>query len=93
MAAIRDVTERKRFERDLSEANVQLENANRAKDRRVAHLLKRSSATIGATRLSMCCERLERLSAGEGPGVGQEQLEELNAAASHAHPALREQLL
>jgi protein-histidine pros-kinase len=38
MAAIRDVTERKRFERDLSEANVQLENANRAKDRFLASM-------------------------------------------------------
>jgi rsbT co-antagonist protein RsbR len=35
-AAIRDVTQRKRAERDLSEANVQLEKANRAKDRFLA---------------------------------------------------------
>jgi PAS domain S-box-containing protein len=37
-AAIRDVTERKRVERDLSEANVQLENASRAKDRFLASM-------------------------------------------------------
>jgi PAS domain S-box-containing protein len=37
-AAIRDVSERKRAERDLSEANVQLENASRAKDRFLASM-------------------------------------------------------
>ncbi|HSZ14742.1 MAG TPA: PAS domain S-box protein [Solirubrobacteraceae bacterium] len=37
-AAIRDVTKRKRAERDLSEANVQLENASRAKDRFLASM-------------------------------------------------------
>jgi PAS domain S-box-containing protein len=37
-AAIRDVTQRKRAEQDLSEANVQLENANRAKDRFLASM-------------------------------------------------------
>jgi PAS domain S-box-containing protein len=37
-AAIRDVTERKRFEQDLREANVQLEAANRAKDRFLASM-------------------------------------------------------
>ncbi len=37
-AAIRDVTERKRVERDLSEANAQLESASRAKDRFLASM-------------------------------------------------------
>jgi signal transduction histidine kinase len=37
-AAIRDVTERKRFEQDLGNANVQLEAANRAKDRFLASM-------------------------------------------------------
>ncbi len=38
MAAIRDVSERKRVERDLSEMNLQLERANRAKDRFLASM-------------------------------------------------------
>ena len=37
-AAIRDVTERKRFEAELREANVQLEAASRAKDRFLANM-------------------------------------------------------
>jgi PAS domain S-box-containing protein len=37
-AAIRDVTERKRVERDLSDANRQLESASRAKDRFLASM-------------------------------------------------------
>lgn len=37
-AAIRDVTERKRFEQVLREKNLELENANRAKDRFLASM-------------------------------------------------------
>jgi len=37
-AAIRDVSERKRFEQDLREANVRLETASRAKDRFLASM-------------------------------------------------------
>ncbi len=37
-AAIRDITERKRFERTLQEKNVELENANQAKDRFLASM-------------------------------------------------------
>jgi PAS domain S-box-containing protein len=38
LAAIRDVTARKRFEQELREANVQLETASRAKDRFLASM-------------------------------------------------------
>ncbi|MGE5385468.1 MAG: PAS domain S-box protein [Betaproteobacteria bacterium] len=38
MSAIRDITDRKRFERALQEKNVELENANRAKDRFLASM-------------------------------------------------------
>jgi CheY-like chemotaxis protein len=85
------------FEESLSKCLSDIAGAaqrgDRVELRRLAHLLKGSSATIGATGLSVCCEGLERLSAGEGPGVRQEQLEELNAVASQACPGLREQLL
>lgn len=37
-SAIRDITERKRFEQALQEKNVELENANRAKDRFLASM-------------------------------------------------------
>jgi PAS domain S-box-containing protein len=38
MAAIRDITERKRFQQNLSEANAELERASRAKDRFLASM-------------------------------------------------------
>jgi protein-histidine pros-kinase len=38
ISAIRDITERKRIERTLQEKNVELENANRAKDRFLASM-------------------------------------------------------
>jgi len=38
MSAIRDVSERKRFEQALQDKNVELENANRAKDRFLASM-------------------------------------------------------
>jgi len=37
-AAIRDITERKRFEKALQEKNIELENANQAKDRFLASM-------------------------------------------------------
>jgi len=37
-AAIRDISERKRFEQELREKNVELENASRAKDRFLASM-------------------------------------------------------
>ena len=38
MSAVRDITERKRFERTLHEKNIELENANQAKDRFLASM-------------------------------------------------------
>jgi two-component system, sensor histidine kinase and response regulator len=66
---------------------------DRVELRRVAHLLKGSSATVGAARLSLSCHRLEQLSARQDATLGEEQLEELNRTAGAACPALRAQLL
>jgi PAS domain S-box-containing protein len=61
--------------------------------RRIAHLLKGSSATIGATRLSVACERLERSGRASDPDVGEEQVAELRALALQARRELEQQLL
>jgi CheY-like chemotaxis protein len=60
--------------------------------RRLAHLLKGSSATIGATRLSAACERLERTGRMGDPEVGEEQLAELRALVAEAREGLEQHL-
>ncbi len=61
--------------------------------RRVAHILKGTAATFGATRLEFACQRLEHTSRDQDPAVGEEQLEELRATASEACEALGPRLL
>jgi CheY-like chemotaxis protein len=85
------------FEEALPERLADIASAARRDDRaelrRVAHLLKGSSATLGAARLSLSCQRLEELSVQQDTLLGQEQLEELNTTARATCPALRAQLL
>jgi HPt (histidine-containing phosphotransfer) domain-containing protein len=59
--------------------------------RRLAHLLKGSSATIGARRLGARCQALESRAAERA--IDAEELAELRAAAAEARPELRQQLL
>ncbi len=61
--------------------------------RRIAHMLKGTAATFGATRLEFACQRLEHTSRDQDPAVGEEQLEELRATASEACEALGPRLL
>ena len=61
--------------------------------RRLAHLLKGSSATIGATRLSATCERLERAGRATDPEVGDEQVAELRELAQEARRELEQRLM
>jgi HPt (histidine-containing phosphotransfer) domain-containing protein len=60
--------------------------------RRVAHLLKGSSASLGASRLRLCCQQLEHLGRGGDPDIDESQIEELRVNAVEAGHALREQL-
>ena len=59
--------------------------------RRSAHLLRGSSATLGAVRLSDACARLER-TREQDPPVGEQQLAQLREALEEACLALRERL-
>jgi two-component system sensor histidine kinase/response regulator len=61
--------------------------------RRVAHMLKGTAATFGATRLELACQRLEHTSRDQDPAVEEEQLDLLRATASEACEALGPRLL
>jgi two-component system sensor histidine kinase/response regulator len=85
------------FEESVSKCLADIAGAARRGDRvelrRVLHLLKGGSATVGATGLAMSCQRLEDLSRERDMTFGQEQLDELDIVATKTCPALREQLL
>jgi len=83
------------FEASLPRFLVDIEGAYERNDagalRRTAHLLRGSSATLGAIRLSDACARLERTRA-EDPPIGEQQLAQLREALEEACSALRERL-
>jgi len=85
------------FEESLPKCLADIASATGCGDlvelRRVAHLLKGSSATLGARRLSLSCQRLEDLTREWSTTLGQEQLDELTTTAGEICPALREHLL
>ena len=56
--------------------------------RRAAHLLKGSSAAIGASRLRSLCERIEQSSRAGDPQFGEDQLEQLRHIATEAVEAV-----
>ncbi len=82
--------QRKRCLIDIADA---VERGDREEVKRVAHLLKGSSASLGATTLQLCCERLELLDVTQAPDVTELQLVELRGAAAEANDALRAQLI
>jgi CheY-like chemotaxis protein/HPt (histidine-containing phosphotransfer) domain-containing protein len=75
---------------DLGEA---VQHGDREEVRRLAHLLKGSSASLGATSLRLCCERLEHVGRRQDPDVGETQVTELRTVAAAASRALRQQLI
>jgi PAS domain S-box-containing protein len=85
------------FEQSLPERLADVARAarsgNDAELRRLAHLLKGSSATLGAAGLSLGFQQLEELSRERDTTVGQEQLDALEATATASCQALRRHLL
>jgi PAS domain S-box-containing protein len=75
---------------DIGEA---VQRGDRDEVRRLAHLLKGSSASLGATSLRLCCERLEHLGRRQDPDVGETDVARLRAVAATASHALRQQLI
>ena len=82
--------QRQRCVMDIADA---VGRGDREEVKRVAHLLKGSSASLGATSLGMCCERLELIDATQTPDVTELQLVELRSVAAEANDALRAQLV
>jgi CheY-like chemotaxis protein len=85
------------FEASLPRCMTAIEDAIRHDDsserRRAVHLLKGSSASVGAARLALSCQRLEQSGRDHDPAIKLKQLTELHAAATSTRVALRERLL
>ena len=76
----------------ISEISGALSRGDKEELRRVAHKLKGSSATLGASRLAGACLALERTRDEDSP-PGEAELEGLRALAEEARGALRGRLL
>jgi CheY-like chemotaxis protein/HPt (histidine-containing phosphotransfer) domain-containing protein len=85
------------FEDSLPKCMAEIEDAVRRGDtgerRRAAHLLKGSSASIGASGLTLSCQRLEQSSPPQDAAIEREQVAELRVAGGLVRAALRDQLL
>jgi two-component system, sensor histidine kinase and response regulator len=84
------------FEQSLPKCVADIEAAGRSGDqlelRHAAHLLKGTSATLGAARLRLSCQQLEHSGRGQDPSVSEEQLVQLRVTANEARQAVREGL-
>jgi signal transduction histidine kinase/CheY-like chemotaxis protein/HPt (histidine-containing phosphotransfer) domain-containing protein len=82
----------KQYTKCLREIAAAVGRDDREEVRRTAHLLKGSSASLGAMRLRRCCERLEHVGRSQDRGVSETQIAEVRLAAAEATTALRSQL-
>ena len=80
-------------EKCISDLGEAVQHGDREEVRRLAHLLKGSSASLGATSLRLCCERLEHVGRRQDPDVDETQVAELRTVAAAASRALRQQLI
>ncbi len=77
----------------IAEIGAAVERGDHMELRRVAHLLKGSSATLGAGRLRSICVKLEQTGRDSDRPIDGQQLDTLRAAATEALEELRGQLL
>jgi two-component system sensor histidine kinase/response regulator len=81
------------FDESLPKCLAGIEDAVRRGDdlelRRLAHLLKGSSATLGAQLLRSSCEQLEHTGRSADTGIGPEQLARFRTTAEEAREAVR----
>jgi signal transduction histidine kinase/CheY-like chemotaxis protein/HPt (histidine-containing phosphotransfer) domain-containing protein len=81
------------LERSIADIQDAVGRGDHAEVRRVAHQLKGSSATFGATRLRECCLRLEHTGRRGDASLGEQQLRRLRLSAEEARSALRQRLM
>jgi two-component system, sensor histidine kinase and response regulator len=85
------------FDASLPTYLMRIEEAVRGTDvaerRRAANLLRGASASLGATRLALSCQRLEQSRAEQDPSITARQLSELHGAAALTRLKLRDRLL
>jgi signal transduction histidine kinase/CheY-like chemotaxis protein/HPt (histidine-containing phosphotransfer) domain-containing protein len=88
---LRETFERQ-LERCLDEIEAALARGDHGELRRLAHLLKGSSATFGAKQVSAICSRLEHSGRDGDAAAGEPEVAQLREAAALARAALREHL-
>jgi PAS domain S-box-containing protein len=76
----------------VAQLTAAMEQGDREEVRRLAHKLKGSSASLGATRVRQCCQLIGDIGWQNG-GVGAAQITELRVAAAEATEALRHELV
>jgi HPt (histidine-containing phosphotransfer) domain-containing protein len=77
----------------VAELSGAIRGHDRAECARIAHGLKGSSATVGASRLQLLCARLERTGGAElDPDAVEQQVGELHAVSDEAMLAITEAL-
>jgi two-component system, sensor histidine kinase and response regulator len=80
-------------EQCVIEISASLQCGDRDAVRRAAHLLKGSSATLGAVKLCAFCQELEHMSRSTDGDLSQERLDRFCVTAAEASLALRRRLL
>jgi two-component system, sensor histidine kinase and response regulator len=80
------------LDRCVDQIVIAVRHGDHLEVRRLAHLLKGLSASLGANRLWLCCRRLEHTGRQADPVVDEEQIEELRVLAAEGRKAVRKQL-
>jgi HPt (histidine-containing phosphotransfer) domain-containing protein len=80
-------------EKCVADLVAAVRRGDRMEIRRIAHMLKGSSASLGASALRSSCEALERVCRPGDAEVPQSQVEELRVAAAAVSDALRQHLI
>jgi CheY-like chemotaxis protein/HPt (histidine-containing phosphotransfer) domain-containing protein len=76
----------------IADIDKAVQRGDRDQVRQAAHLLKGSSASLGASGLRLRCQQLEHMGRRQDPSVSKAQIALLRVSAAEASHALRQQL-